>query len=172
MTTPTTYVLDERNRICSVSGIWDEFADENGGQKLSSSDVCGRTIWDFVAGDATRMWLDAIFQLTRLRETSLERSYRCDSPDVKRFMRMRVVPEQGRLLRIEHEILATEPRPVPVSIQYAANALDEIRRRCSICGRIHNGSWLEPQAEHVDASNRIMVIYTVCEDCKRLLPRP
>lgn len=172
MTTPTTYVLDDRNRICSVSGVWDEFADENGGRKLSSNDVCGRTIWDFVAGDATRMWLDAIFQLTRLRGTCLERSYRCDSPDVKRFMRMRVLADQGRFLRIEHEILATEPRAAPVPIHYGANALDGIHRRCSICGRVHIGRWQEPLAEHVDASNRIMVIYTVCEDCKRLLPRP
>ena len=94
MTTQTTaYVLDNRNRIISVSEAWDRFAAENGGNKTSYKDVCGRPIWDFVTGDPTRMWREAIFQFARLRGDRVERPYKCDSPDLKRFMRMRIVSD-------------------------------------------------------------------------------
>ena len=164
------YVLDHQDRIISVSGAWDKFADENNGTNLSSKDVCGRPLWDFVTGDATRMWLEAIFQYARLLGTSVVRPYRCDSPDLKRFMRMRIDFEQGGILTVEHEIMATEPRSAPVLIQYGANTLRKTRQRCSICGRVNSGGWQEPLEEHADESDGIIVIYTVCEDCYRLIP--
>jgi len=171
MATPTTaYMLDNQDRILSVSGFWDEFADENSGANLSSKDVCGRRIWDFVTSDVTRMWLASIFQLSRLRGTVIERPYRCDSPDLKRFMRMRIVSEQGGVLRIEHEILTTEQRPAPVRIQYSANSMENNMQRCSICGRVNNGGWEEPRAEHAGTNSGIIVNYTVCEDCLSLMP--
>lgn len=160
------YVLDNRHRIVSVSGAWDEFADENGGVTVSVADVCGRELWDFVAGDTTRMWLETVFQFSRLHGMSIERPYRCDSPDLKRFMRMRIDHEIGGILRIEHLITGIEQRSVPVSIRYGGNA----RQRCSICGRVHCGGWQETLAEHAEGSKGIIVIYTVCEDCQRLLP--
>jgi hypothetical protein len=164
------YVLDSHDRIISVSKEWNAFSDENGGKHSSSTDVIGQRIWDFVAGDATRMWLATVFQFARLCGTSIERPYRCDSPEMKRFMRMRIVSEQGGNLRIEHEVLATEQRPAPIHIHYGANTTKNTSQRCSICGRVNRGGWQDPLAEHADASNRIIVIYTVCEDCQRLMP--
>lgn len=116
------------------------------------------------------MWLDAIFQFARLSGTSVERPYRCDSPELKRFMRIRVDVEEGGVLRIEHETVATEQRVVPVHIRYAAGSRKNTRQRCSICGRVNDGGWQEPRPEHADESDGIIVIYTVCEDCKRLMP--
>ena len=172
MTSSTTvYVLDNQDRIISFSGAWDEFAKENGGTNLSSIDVYGRSIWDFVTGDATRMWLDAVFQYARLRGLKVERPYRCDSPDLKRFMRMRVVPEQASILRIEHEILSTEQRIASVIIKCGSITMKNTRQRCSICGRLKNiGGWQEPHEDHVNGPGGIIVIYTVCEDCQRSMP--
>jgi len=171
MTTETTaYVLDHRNRIISTSGVWDQFAAENEGIKAASKDIYGRSIWDFVTGDTTRMWLDAVFQLARYRDTGIERRYRCDSPDLKRFMRMLIVSEHGGMLRIEHEILSTEQRSRPVNIKYSELTMKNTKQRCSICGRLNIGGWQEPHECYADASSRILVIYTVCEDCQRLMP--
>lgn len=172
MTTQTvSYVLDNQNRIISIAGAWDEFAEENGGIKSSSKDVCGRPIWDFIKGDATRMWVDAVFQYARILGKVVERPYRCDSPDLKRFMRMRIIPEQGGVLHIEHEILSTEQRSAPINIQNRGNNMNGVSQRCSICGRVNIGGWQEPHGGHADASGGIVVIYTVCEDCQLLMPR-
>lgn len=162
------YVLDSKDHIISVSEAWNKFADENDGVNLAAQDVCGRRIWDFVTGDATRMWLEALFQFARIRGTSLDRHYRCDSPDLKRFMFMHIDFEQGGILHISHEILATEQRTDPVYIKYGANTNN--MKRCSICGRVNHGVWQEPLAEHADKFIGIIVIYTVCEECQRLMP--
>jgi hypothetical protein len=164
------YVLDKHDRILSLDGDWDRFVHENDGVNLYSQDVCGRKIWDFISGDATRMWLETVFQFVRLRGAKIERPYRCDSPHLKRFMRMRIHFIEEGMLRLEHEILATEQRFAPVHITYGAHAQRNARQRCSICGRVNNGGWREPTAELAHASAGILVIYTVCEDCQRLMP--
>ena len=164
------YILDDKNRIVSVGGAWNKFADENDGINLTAKDIFGRQIWDFVTGDATRMWLEVIFQLARFRGTRVERPYRCDSPKLKRYMRMYIDPEHNKHLLVSHEILAVEERSAPLYIRYGPNSLKNIRQRCSVCGRLNIGGWQEPQAKHTDASNSISVSYTICNECQQTIP--
>lgn len=168
----TAYILDKEDRILSVSGPWDQFAYQNDGVNARASDVCGRSIWDFIVGDEARMWLNAIFQIARVRNANVERPYRCDSPEVKRFMRMRIVPCEGGALRIEHEVLGMEERSIPVYIRYGPSKdMENIRIRCSFCGHMKHGeAWEEPRAEHAGPSREIIVAYSVCEDCRRSMP--
>jgi len=166
----TTYVLDLQNRIISIGGEWDAFADENDGTKLTLKDVQGRPIRDFIKGDATIMWVEALLQYSRILGKIVDRPYRCDSPDLKRFMRMRIVPEQCGVLHIEHELLSTQPRSTPIYIQYGGITMNGAKLRCSICGRLNITGWTEPRGNHTNASGVIVVDYTVCENCQRLVP--
>ncbi|GAB6058948.1 hypothetical protein [Desulfonatronum parangueonense] len=168
----TEYSLDGQDRLIGVSGAWDDFAEQNNGVNLRTENVLGRQIWDFVTGDASRMWLNTIFQLARVRGTDLERPYRCDSPTMKRFMRMTLIPSSGGILRIEHQLLAIEERSIPVSIRFGAEkALSKILLRCSFCGRIKQGNrWEEPCPRHADTCGEIPVVYRVCGDCWHSLP--
>lgn len=165
-----TYFLNDHDNIVSVDGSWDKFAKDNGGESVQSGDICGSSIWSFIKGDATRMWLEVIFQYVRLHGTSVERLYRCDSPELKRYMRMRIVPEENGTLRVEHEILDTEERAVPVYMQYGTTASKNTRQRCSICGRVNIDGWKELTDKEAEALGNILVTYTVCEDCKQLMP--
>lgn len=172
----TIYIIDQKDQILSVSGSWDEFAGENDGKHVYASEVCGKLIWDFVNGETTRMWLTTVFQIARLRNSALERPYRCDSPELKRHMLMRILPEPEGLLRIEHEMLSAEERTHPVYIHYASEkAVATIRFRCSICGKVKDcDDWLEPDdispiSTKVDP---ILVEYTVCEDCRAAITAP
>lgn len=167
----TIYCLDREQRITSVSGPWDQFARENGGPDVLAGRVCGRSIWDFVNGDATRMWLNALFQLAFVRNEMVERPYRCDSPDFKRFMRMQIFPETGGVLRVEHELLSLEKRIRPVYICHESTIKAPIiHLRCSICGRVKiGGVWEEPGQRHCKSSGSIVVAYSVCDDCMQPL---
>lgn len=160
------YMLDPRNHIISIGGSWEEFSAENGGKNTSLKDIYGRPLVDFVTGDTTRMWLETIFQFARIMGKTVERSYRCDSPELKRFMLMRVIPEFGGVLRIEHDILSTEKRAVPIHIQYGRVASTDATKRCSICGRVNIDEWMEPHMKHTGPSGQISVTYTVCDDCE------
>jgi hypothetical protein len=168
----TTYWLDREDRISSVSGPWDKFANENGGINISADVIQGRSIWDYVTGDITRMWLNALIQLALLKNEAIERPYRCDSPYLKRYMSMKVTPYEGRRLRIDHVLLSVEERAIPLHTIHTSRSCSKvINMKCSICGLIDNSlSWEEPQSKHANESREIIVEYTVCNDCRASLP--
>jgi len=166
--TPIVYTLDHADRIISVGGPWDEFACNNGGERILASQIIGQSILTFISGDVTRMWLCAVLQHVRACNKPLDRPYRCDSPELKRFMQMRAVPEEKRVIRLEHRLISTEQRTVPVNIQHHRNKSTHARTRCSICGYIKtNDAWTEPTAEKYSSMNTIYVKYSICEKCIR-----
>lgn len=156
------YWLDAADRILRVSPGWDVFARANGGEALLGEAVLGQPLRRFVSGDPTRMWLDAVLSLARLKGAAVERAYRCDCPDMKRFMRMQVVPEPGGVLRLEHRILSVEPRE-PVHFVPWRGGQGRPVARCSLCCRIQqDGQWTEA----APCSEAYPVIYTVCPECR------
>lgn len=170
---PIVYWINRNMEITAVAGPWDHFAQENDGADVASANVLGRSIWAFVTGDPARMWVETLFQLAAVTGTMVERPYRCDSPDLKRFMRMRVIPEGAGVLRVEHELLHTEKQQQPVTIRSARNPAASGLLRCSVCGRINKGeSWREPDLCDVPSATEpvLRVMYTVCQQCFLLLP--
>ncbi|MBD3221057.1 hypothetical protein GF314_07410, partial [bacterium] len=114
--TRTTYWLSRDDRIVHVGSTWDQFARDNGGHDAIGAVVLGRSLAEFISGTPTRMWIDTILSLARLRGEPIERPYRCDTPTLRRHMRMTVTAEEGGVLRLDHVVLATEPRPLPVEV--------------------------------------------------------
>lgn len=173
----TTYKVGKTKQIIAVGGEWDAFAEENEGRKALSRSVIGRPIWDFITGAPTRMWLETLFQLAELRNEPVERIYRCDSPQLKRVMSMRISPEEDRVLRVDNELLSVEPLEKKVVIRHHSHQTGtDIRMRCSICGKIkekENESevWTEPADLADQIPEGIVVAYTVCAACKQALPR-
>jgi hypothetical protein len=164
----TIYRIDVQRRIIGVEGSWDDFAAENGGDGLALPDISGRPIFEFITGDATRMWFEALLQLVEVRGQPIGREYRCDSADVKRFMRMTLAPEPDGVIRCEHELLGSERRDEPVSILPAIGPGGRSRLRCSVCGRIRDGlDWTEPAPGMADGKPHLEVQYTVCGTCAR-----
>ncbi len=167
----TFYKLDSKDRIMSVGGSWDTFAQENGGCYIASDELAGRLIWDFVTDDVTRMWLHTIFDSVRVLGRAVERPSRCDSPSVKRHMRMRIRPTNDRLLLVEHQLLSIEKRTSPLIVRTVGENRDcsDFRVRCSFCGRVKsNTAWEEPDDRHASKSGDILVAYSVCGPCAQL----
>ncbi len=54
------YVVDKHNKLVAVNEAWDDFALCNGAQGLMSEWVIGRDWRDFVQGDTTRMYMEAM----------------------------------------------------------------------------------------------------------------
>jgi len=165
------YQLDKKDRIISVNNTWDEFAHDNGGTHVFEKDICGCSLWDFIAGDSTRMWMQSVLWVARLKKTVIERPYRCDSPELKRFMKMRIIPDRGGVLRIEHEVMSTEQIAVPVYAKYGVGIKHpRLKLKCSFCSRIkYDRGWEEFSGEDAGESSEIYVAYGVCEDCQRLM---
>ena len=167
------YWLDQYDSIVKTAGDWDNFAKDNLGENMLSEKIVGRKIWEFVAGDPTRIWLNTLFGYIRIHKKTLVRLYRCDSPNEKRFMEMNLSMED-LLIRVCHSVKNIEKIQPPVKFEYQPLKSLGFKQRCSICNRtLIKTKWVEPgellEIEG-ETTGPIRVIYSVCMDCKLLLP--
>lgn len=171
-TSYNAYALDNKDRIVMINGQWDDFARENNGINIYVNDIRGNSIWQYISGDPTKMWFDVLLQRVKLKKISIERPYRCDSPDLKRHMKMQISYKDD-LLVIENFLLYTEKRQRPIYIQHATTPQHRSTKlRCSICGRIqYQQQWQEPNFLPLTESFPVNVTYAVCEECNTLLPK-
>jgi two-component system cell cycle sensor histidine kinase/response regulator CckA len=127
-----TYQIDRRDRIETVSDSWTRFAIENGGTSTSAA-VVGHPLWNFVSGDTTRhVYGDLINRVRGGRTISF--TYRCDSPVLRRFMRMTMSPASHAAVTFDSLIVRTEPRAEPVGLH--AESAGQMLRACGWCKRV------------------------------------
>ncbi|MCG8563769.1 MAG: hypothetical protein MI747_01675 [Desulfobacterales bacterium] len=165
------YWLDTSEKIIAVNTSWDHFARENDGEDFMEAQVVGKSIWSFISGDPTRMWLDTLIAYTRISGKSVTREYRCDSPETKRFMEMSILPESDKQIRLTHRVLKEEEMSPPVSFQAAKDRLSSLCFRCSICNRVQiQGQWQEADIAAsgglLSTASATRVVYRVCESCR------
>ena len=161
----TKYWLDSKNRIVKTSLSWDNFAEDNEAcMSAYSSHVIGKSLFSFISGDTTRMFIESLIQKVRLTNQNFETEYRCDSPDTMRFMRMNIVPLGEGQLMIKNTLVKEAPFKKRAKIQWSET--ESVARRCSICNQLnHQGTWVDP-SEIVFDLDVIPIIHTVCEDCR------
>lgn len=165
-----TYWVDKDDVIVDASSDWDEFALENGGLAVLREHVIGEPLFRFITGDPTRMLTDTLLQRVRHSGQELTRCYRCDSPELKRYMEMTLSPEEGSLLRLHHRVVKVEPLDPVVPFEFGGHLLSDVMARCSMCNRVRaKGAWHEGDEAvrlgHVK-SGGLRVIYSVCGDCQ------
>ncbi len=165
------YRLDRNHRIIWLDGPWDRFAEDNDGAEAQSAAVIGKPLWRFIRGDATRMWLQALFQLARVGGRRVEKPCRCDSPELRRHMNMAVTALPDGSLLVELELLREEPRDSRLEVM----PLEHGPRSacCSVCGRLHwRGAWREADEAVGGEETVIAAWYTVCPECRASVGLP
>lgn len=168
-----SYTLDRNNRIVDIGGEWDHFAVENDARNLVTPNVLGRSINEFIIGDATRMFLFTMLDCSRLLAKPLTRAYRCDSPQWRRFMEMTLEPTPHGVVELRHQLLRVEPTNHSITFTVApTGSRHEFVNRCSICNRLRlQNRWLEAdEAAHwglLAKTGECPVIYGVCETCQK-----
>jgi hypothetical protein len=165
----TRYRLDARDRIIEVGGEWDRFAIDNGADELVSGAIIGMSLRTFIAGDVTRMFVDALLARVRLTGRPAIIPYRCDSPGIKRYMEMSL-QSIGADLVSEHRILSEQTMFSPLAFDAsAAVGAGSWVKRCSMCNRLtdRSGRTAEPDEFPHAPGDTLRVIYHVCTDCRQ-----
>ena len=167
------YWLDISDVIVDIGAGWTEFALENNAPELEVRKVIGRNVIDFVSGDVTKMYVRTILQSARLMRRPMHRSYRCDSPDQRRFMEMRLTMEDNGLLRWEHRMVRSENMQRRMDFRPAAGLhAAKCVVRCSMCNRLKSpAGWSEPDIGPQPPTlgdGTIPVIYGICPECLAL----
>jgi hypothetical protein len=142
------YVVDANNCVVDLDSDWDSFLSSNGGAAHAArSQVLGRPLDQFLAGDATKMFVRAALDAARLFGQTRVLPYRCDSPTERRQFEMVISPTNDGHVKVEHRLLSSQVRPARRSMggSYPVGGW-----RCSQCLAVrHAGS---PQWTSADAA--------------------
>ena len=157
-TIPVEYEVDRNGILSWMGGGWTRFARENEGESLEPERLVGKRLLDFVQDSSTRHIIRMLEDRVRKTGQSIEYEYRCDSPRLKRFMKMEIRPVEEERLRYTSWTLREEPVPFAFSRSAgpggvsrdpegsdASDASHQILIVCSYCKRVElEGHWVEP----------------------------
>ncbi len=166
--------LNDSDEIVFVNDAWDAFAAANGGEKIVSGRILGRSLWPLIADAETRKFIHDILGQVRAGRT-VRFAYRCDAPDCRRQMDMQVMPDEAGLVVFRSRTTSESPRaPEPLLDPNTARTT-EVVRVCGWCKRVRvNEDWLEieeaasraPQLRSVPTPS---VSHGICDDCRQRL---
>ncbi|MBM4256182.1 MAG: hypothetical protein FJ147_09825 [Deltaproteobacteria bacterium] len=164
------YRMDSAGVLIEVGGKWDQFAQENGGAALIGQAVIGKPMLRFITGDAPRMHFLTLLEKHRLLAGESILPYRCDSPQHKRFMEMRMRQDHDGTILCLHRTVRVEPLSPARSFVY--HKASTTASRCSMCNRVRvDKFWVEPEATPASETHPLGVVYTVCADCRAGIKR-
>jgi hypothetical protein len=165
------YALDADNNIIAVNRSWQSFASSNNAPELIDEQVIGQPLMQYISGNITKQFWQTLLDKARLTNSALHLDYRCDSPDLRRFMRIKVYRGDSDMLHFESVLLRTESRPVSIHFKRAQQRGADTKVRCSFCNNIlYKNRWVE--AESLVAGKHSVtldVIYGICPVCQSVL---
>lgn len=185
-----SYWVDRQDVIYKVSESWDANMDpECWTDRASGKVIIGKSLFDFVCDDETRMYIKSILDVVRLLPQSAFRYYRCDTPTLKRYMRMVISWEHGDSVCFSHEQIKSEPlirkvifTPVNKQVKRENNSKADLARpyqyvRCSLCNQISKDGYsgwgdADKLAETGITFSVIEVSYGICQNCLKGMAWP
>ncbi len=136
--------------------------------------VDGSDVIQFVSKE----WLVYQLMFGRAREKNQEirLPFRCDSPDLRRFMELSIQPIGDGALNLAGEILRRESRPYAVVLDSNAPRGNYLLQICSWCKKLHlsNKGWVEAETAVSElglfTSTEIPELtHGICPSCKHEL---
>lgn len=165
-----SYTLNANDELISVDGQWDAFATANGGAHLTSPNVLGRSIWDFVSDPTTRLLYRDV--LARVRhDRTVTFTFRCDAPDCRRLLAMTVLGKPGGWVVFEIRTISEERREPQRLLDLATLRSSDLLRLCGWCKKVDvSGRWTEVEEAVValglfDQAVLPQVTHGICETC-------
>ena len=185
-----TYVTDTEGvvRLLGVTG-WCHFAAANDGLELTPVAVLGMSLFDMIAGeevrDAYRAMHDTVVGGVRPRVCF---TFRCDAPDVERWMRMSISLVRGERdvgVLYQSQLLRSEVRP-SVALFSRELILEQLKGEagrpivaiCSYCQRVAEGDgetrrWMDAATYYRrGGGSDVRVSHGVCDGCMANVVEP
>jgi hypothetical protein len=170
-----SYAIDDQDHLIRVDEGYYRFAEENGWEEAGTS--LGRSLWDYVSGNEMRKLQRLLVRRIRDEIGNVELPFRCDGPDVRREMNMRIVARPGgrvvlfsARLRSEEEREESQPLLDP-----DAPRGTETLTMCGWCDRFEvEGEWVEVEvaAKRLNLFNRPELpatSHSICPSCSEML---
>lgn len=172
MRNEVVYRIDQNDFLIFFNAEWNLFAEENDSFHLIGENIWKRSIWDFIHDRGTRHLHATLLHKVRSDRTILRLPFRCDSPALRRFMEMDILPMGEGRVEYRCRMIKIEARePVPMFPGDVAGG-ESLLRMCSWCKKVYVGdnSWFE-----IEDAIKILglfstvnlpgISHTMCEEC-------
>lgn len=137
------YVIDKKDEIIEVGDNWDRFARANHGENILAENTLNRQLWDFIAGDETRMIYRNLIHKVRSENIVMQFPFRCDGLACRRFMQMRIRALANSALEFFSCIETEEPRQTLRLLDPQEKRNEDLLVVCSWCKDIKcDDEWL------------------------------
>jgi hypothetical protein len=170
-----SYAIDDQDHLIKVDEGYYRFAEENGWEEAGTS--LGRSLWDYVAGQELKKLQRLLLRRIRDEVGDVELPFRCDGPDVRREMKIRIVARPGgRVVLFSAQMRSEEAREthMPLLDADAPRGQDTLQM-CGWCDRFEvDGEWVEVEeaAKRLELFNREelpTLTHGICPDCTEML---
>jgi hypothetical protein len=170
-----SYAIDEHDHLVRVDEGYYRFAEENGWDEAGAS--LGRSLWDYVSGSDLRKLQRMLVRRVRDEVGDVELPFRCDGPDVRREMVIRIVARPGgRVVLFSASLRSEEERELAQPLlDPEAPRSNELLEMCGWCDRFEvDGEWVEVEeaARRLELFNRPelpALSHGICPDCNQML---
>ena len=169
---PVVYSLDQDRHIVDVNDSWNKFALDNEAPHLERNQVLNRPLWDYIADAETRHVHRVLMERVTNKQSILEVPFRCDSPSVRRFMQMKIVPNDEGAVTYNCKVERIEHRAPVQFLEQKKWREKKLLRMCSWCKKVDVGDniWLEIEAavEKLQLLERKIlpeISHTMCDEC-------
>lgn len=167
-----TYQIDGNDRLVGFNDQWDVFAKNNDGHSLTSNHTCNVLIWDFIHDPETRHIHKVLLKKVRKSRQMLSFPFRCDSPELRRYMQMEISPQSDGNILYRCRFIKEEAKQPVTPHEPPFDDRETLLRMCSWCKKADVGGnlWMEIE-DAVDylglfSSAQIQPItHTMCERC-------
>jgi hypothetical protein len=139
-----SYHVDGQNRIAQVGPNWDAFALANDAPEVCARKVLNRPLMDFLSGFETKHLYDIMLSKVRSTRNPLTVPFRCDAPDLRRFMELTMRPREGGGIEFQTVVLREEARTPTILLDRTSRRGGGPVLMCAWCKKVNvQGEWLE-----------------------------
>ncbi len=166
------YRVDADDRIVAVDPLWLAFARENGAAELTEPTVLGKSLWDFMQDRALCSIYSKIHAQVRSSGHAAVIPFRCDSPTLRRYMRMTITPGDAGSLIYESRIQRVVPQRYLGLLDGKLTRTDSQLKVCSGCKRamLESVGWLDLEdicfrTGLLEQQDLPQLYHTICPAC-------
>jgi hypothetical protein len=146
--TATTYIylIDNDDRIVSVSDNWLSFAQANQAAESCHPDrVVNASLWDFIDGVETKHLYEILMKNSRATNKSITVPFRCDAPDKRRYLELTITPVPQLRLEFASRVIREESRNTVDLLKAEVERSGQFVRMCSMCKKVASSAseWVE-----------------------------
>ena len=170
------WIIDNADKIVHVNNCWLAFARENEATELTADTVLDEPLWRFIDGLETSYLYKQILGKVRSGKSPMKIPFRCDSPNCRRFMEMKLSLVPVDSIEFLSTILKLEYRKPVSLLDVTTERSEELLRICSWCKKIYlpHGQWVEIEEairflDFFADAKLPKFTHTICEACHKLV---